>query len=249
MTDTDRVKLLYGPYQAPPLKRGDKATCLFRDCTVVVTSWTSARIAWPRCRAIDSAGGSGLLVDEELARAVRNESAEAVKFWWGASPTAVGNWRRALGVGRTDNEGTRRLVQAAAEMGAEAVKDRDWSEEEREARRRQAVEMSLGANLILGYHGPRWTPEDVALLGVLTDDEVAQRTGRTPEAVRQKREELNIPNPAGGRRRWTQDEVALLGNMTDEEVAEKVGRPPSAVTQKRLKQGIKNSGRRRRGRR
>jgi hypothetical protein len=26
MTDLERVKLLYGPYQAPPLRRGDRAT-------------------------------------------------------------------------------------------------------------------------------------------------------------------------------------------------------------------------------
>jgi hypothetical protein len=79
MIERDRVKLLFGPYRAPPLKRGDRATCLFRDATVVITSWTDARIPWPRCRALDSpGGGSGLLVDEELARAVRHEAAAAV---------------------------------------------------------------------------------------------------------------------------------------------------------------------------
>src|SRR5262249_41617364 len=84
MTDRDRVQLLVGPYKAPPLKRGDRATCLFRDCGVVVTGWTDARVPWPRCRALDSpGGGSGLLVDEELTRAVRHESAAAVMFWWG----------------------------------------------------------------------------------------------------------------------------------------------------------------------
>jgi hypothetical protein len=29
MTDRERVQLLFGPYQAPPLKRGDRATCLY----------------------------------------------------------------------------------------------------------------------------------------------------------------------------------------------------------------------------
>jgi hypothetical protein len=68
MTDRERVKLLFGPYQAPPLKRGDRAHCLVRDCEVVITGWTDARIPWPQCRALDSPGpGSGLLVDEELA--------------------------------------------------------------------------------------------------------------------------------------------------------------------------------------
>src|SRR5262249_4473819 len=130
MTNHDRVKLLYGPYQAPPLKRGDKATCLVRDCEVVVTSWTMARIPWPRCRPADDyrGGGAGLLVDEELARAVRHESAAAVMWWWGASMTAVCNWRRALGVGRINNEGTARLVKASAEKGGEAFKDREWTD-------------------------------------------------------------------------------------------------------------------------
>jgi hypothetical protein len=50
MNDADRVRLLFGPYCPPPLKRGDRAFCLFRDCDVVVTSWTDARLPWPRCR-------------------------------------------------------------------------------------------------------------------------------------------------------------------------------------------------------
>ena len=67
--------LLFGPYQEPPLKRGDRAVCLFRDCEIVITGWTDARIPWPRWHALDSPGsGPGLLVDEELARAVRRRA-------------------------------------------------------------------------------------------------------------------------------------------------------------------------------
>ena len=47
MTDRERVKLLFGPYKAPPLRRGDRAVCLYRDCDVIVTSWTDARIPAP----------------------------------------------------------------------------------------------------------------------------------------------------------------------------------------------------------
>ena len=36
----------------PQLKVGDVATCLYRDCDVVVTSWTDAPLPWPRCRAL-----------------------------------------------------------------------------------------------------------------------------------------------------------------------------------------------------
>ena len=235
--DPDRVKLLFGPYTAPPLRRGDRATCLFRDCLVVVTAWTDAPIPWPRCRTLDGpGGGSGLLVDEELARAVRHESAAAVMRWWGASHNAVQNWRRALGVGRTNNEGTHRLIQGSAEKGAEAVKAREWTEEEREQRRLLNAEKGLADNLILGYHGPLWTPEDIALLGTLPDEEVARRTGRTVNAVRLKREELGIPNPAGNR--WRPEDITLLGTLPDREVARRLGRPLHSVTQKRCKLGI-----------
>jgi hypothetical protein len=38
VTDADRLKLLFGPYKAPALRRGDRASCLVRDCLVVVTT-------------------------------------------------------------------------------------------------------------------------------------------------------------------------------------------------------------------
>jgi hypothetical protein len=249
MTDRERVKPLFGPYQAPPLNRGDRTTCLYRDATVVVTSWTDAPIPWPRCRALDTPGpGSGLLVDEELARAVRHESAAAIMFWWSASHTAVQNWRRALGVGRKDNEGTARLVLAAAEKGAEAAKAHEWTGAERERRRQLNAEKGLAGYFVTGYQGPLWTAEDIALLGTADDEEVARRIGRTPNAVRVMRDRLGIPRPAGGR--WRDDELALLGRLPDREVARRLGRSLQSVTQKRIKLGIPNTfdGRRRDGR-
>ncbi len=49
---------------------------------------------------------------------MRHESAAAVCYWWRAYESAVWRWRKALGVGRTDSKGSRRLNQAAAEQGA-----------------------------------------------------------------------------------------------------------------------------------
>jgi hypothetical protein len=72
MKDRDRTKLLFGPYQAPRLRKGDRATCLFKDTDVVDTGWTDARISWPRCRPLDvPRSHPSLLVDDELARAIR----------------------------------------------------------------------------------------------------------------------------------------------------------------------------------
>jgi hypothetical protein len=62
---------------------------------VVITGWADGRIAWPRCRALGHRGGSGLLVEEELARAIQHESAAALCYWWGITCSTVTLWRKA----------------------------------------------------------------------------------------------------------------------------------------------------------
>ena len=47
-TVPDRVKLLSGPYRPPPLTKGDRAACLYRDADVIVTAWSDAPLPWPR---------------------------------------------------------------------------------------------------------------------------------------------------------------------------------------------------------
>jgi hypothetical protein len=108
MNDRDRCKLLHGPYRPPRLRRRDRATCLYRDADVVITSWSDGRISWPRCRRLGRRGHPGLLVDEELARAVRTESVLAIAYWWGVNDRVVFAWRKALGVEKL-NEGSARL--------------------------------------------------------------------------------------------------------------------------------------------
>ena len=73
-------QLHHGPYHPPALRRRDRATYLFREGDMIVTGWSDARISWPRCRRLDTrGGGSGLLVDEELARAIRGESSLVIQ--------------------------------------------------------------------------------------------------------------------------------------------------------------------------
>ena len=114
MTEDDHVRLLFGPDNPPALKVGDKALCLYRDAQVVIYDWSLARIPWPLCyHAGTRAAGKGLLVDEELARAIRLESAVAVGHWWGVSEATVLKWRKVMGAGRRNNPGTQRLIRAA----------------------------------------------------------------------------------------------------------------------------------------
>jgi hypothetical protein len=72
-------------------------------------------------------------------------------------------------------------------------------------------------------------------LGTAPDEVIAQRVGRTANAVRIKRERLGIPRPnyRDGHRRWTDEELALLGAADDDAIARQIDRPASAVLSKR----------------
>ena len=202
MNARDRVKLLFGPYKAPALKRGDRATCLFKDCEVVVTGWADARVSWPRCLPLGTKGRPSLLVDEEPARAIKHESAAALCHWWGVSELLVWRWRRALGVDRLNCEGSQRLIRGASEQGAARTRGVRLPPEQVERRRRTARALNLGRHLPTGCnYAPWWSLAELRLLGRLPDGEVAAKVGRTPNAVRIKRERQGVPNPQGRRRR------------------------------------------------
>jgi hypothetical protein len=141
-----------------------------------------------------------LLVNEELARAIRHESAAAIHFWWGVSVGVVWRWRKAFSVGRMDHEGIARLMRAAAEKGGEAFGARGWTEEERERLCQVNARLGLAKNLVLGSPELRWAAWELALLGTVSDHEVARRTGRSVDGVRRKRMKLGIAKPHDGRR-------------------------------------------------
>jgi hypothetical protein len=119
----------------------------------------------------------------------------------GVGVKTVWRWRRSLGVTRTNNPGTNALMRQASEKGASVVRGQQLSEEQVERRRRTALELNLGRMLRPGYHGPRWSEEQLGLLGTMMDEEVAQATGRSVNAVRVMRTRLGIPTVQDRRRR------------------------------------------------
>lgn len=96
-----KPKLLYGPYLAPRIKPGDT---LFdeRFGLVITRGYSGARIPWPE-RA--KTGRTSLILCGDLVEAVKRESAEAIRYFFGVGAGTVWAWRKALGVDRM-TEGT-----------------------------------------------------------------------------------------------------------------------------------------------
>lgn len=187
------VPLLHGPYTAPACQRGDRLYCYVRDCLVAVKRWTDGIIPWPLGRALKRSAGVGIVVEEELARAIECESALAIRYWWGIrSGTTLGKWRRILSVTRKNNEGSQVLIHAATAKALEKAREVGFSEEECQRRSRLALEVKPWVHSPEVTYGVPWTADADALLGTILDAEVAERTGHTLNAVRLRRKKLGI---------------------------------------------------------
>ena len=106
MIDSDHYCLL-GTYRTPRVRLGRIVTCEARDCDAIVDGYSDARIPWPIGRRRGTSARS-LVVYGDLAEAVKRESNQAVCHWFGVTGQTVSKWRKALGVGLT-NDGTHRL--------------------------------------------------------------------------------------------------------------------------------------------
>jgi hypothetical protein len=122
-------------------------------------------------------------------------------------------------------------VNAAARQGADILRCVPLRPEAVEKLRQQALTLNLASNLKFGYQGPRWTPEQIKLLGTAPDDDVAKQVGRTIGAVRVMRTRLGITD--FGQHYWSAEQIASLGTDSDKEIAKLLGRSPQAVASKR----------------
>ena len=80
-----------------------------------------------------------------------------------------------------------------------------------------------------------WRAEDDALLGTVSDQEVARRLGRTTSCVKARRVRLGI---ASSYRRRPPAEDGELGNVPDETPAQRLRRTVKAVQARREQLGI-----------
>lgn len=181
---------LIGTYTTPRVRIGQRVTCLYRDTLCQVVSLTNAPIPWPRVRAVGQKGGQGLWVNDTMERAIRTESVEAMKHWFGASENSAGRWRRWAGVsGHRGTPGTRQAVKASWEASVEARRGVKRPADERA----RCAERAKRLNLARFIQPNPWTPEQEALLGTVPDDVLAERLGRTWWAVYLRRHRKGIP--------------------------------------------------------
>src|SRR5262245_18477932 len=99
VTDHDRFRLVFGPYQTPAFKDGQFVHCELRG-SVIVRGLTSGPIPWPLGKRRPGARARFRIVTAGLVEALRREPAVAVAYLTQA--------RRALAV-PLSNEGTHRL--------------------------------------------------------------------------------------------------------------------------------------------
>jgi hypothetical protein len=138
-----------------------------------------------------------LLVTDELVRAIRSESAAALQHWFGVGESAVGAWRKAFGVSRFGTEGSKRLHQRTVAKIVAKTKGKPLAAEVRSKMKKAAAEREDLTGLLeraraKRWAGREWTREQIAALGTMPDDELAEKVGRTEGAVRRRRTNLGI---------------------------------------------------------
>lgn len=227
-------KLLAGPYLAPACSRGDWIADVV-DGLTEVGGWTSAPLPWPRRK---KTGRASLILTDELARAVREESEEAICYWWGVGVVKVWQWRKALGVGRI-TPGTRDLLRertgvppAAAARGRAAAAQPEVRERMAATKRGRPAHPRTAEALLQYAKGPRieppteptsgrrWSDRDDAFLrrwhGKITNQEIAARLGRTACSVESRISEKGWSL----RHEWTEaDDDALREHYPSGDVA------------------------------
>jgi hypothetical protein len=136
------------------------------------------------------------LVNATLRRAIKTESAVALKYWFGMSTLVAWKLRKWAGVeGHTGTEGSRRLQQEVSDRGAAGMRAKEWTDEELDACSKRAKRLGLKPYGRWAEGG--WTATEDALLGTDHDDVIAERIGRTKSAVTSRRVRRKIPAFSG----------------------------------------------------
>jgi hypothetical protein len=227
MIDSERLKLLYGPYVPPKCRLGDKLLCEYRDREVTVGGITDGRIPWPYARG---PGRQGPILCGSLILAVRSESEIAVAYHWGVCTTTVKKWRRALEVPAVTN-GTRSLFIG---YGFERLVTPENKAKSKEAMGSEEVRAKIRASCI----GRKLPPKTAAALLEAAKRPKSEEWKRGQSA--RSRTMWDNPEEHGlpAQHPWSDEDIALLGTKSDKEVGKVLGLPEHVVVYKRRSLGI-----------
>jgi len=226
MDDSERYKLLYGPYAPPKCRVGDKLPCEYRGHEVTVRGMSDAPIQWPSTRR--RRNHSPILCGD-LIRAVQRESEMAVAHHWGVRTELVWKWRCALGVPAM-TPGSRRLrIEYAAETltpqarakGKEAMHSPEVRAKLSAVRKGRQVHRNTLAALLEAAKRPK-------------SEEWKRKQGERSRKMWENPEAYGLP----ARHEWTEEEAALLGTKSDSAVADLLGLSRHAVAKQRRRLGI-----------
>lgn len=244
MRQEERCRLMFGPYTPPRTDRGKFLVCECRG-TVKVSGYSDGSIPWP----VKWHTRNSLILCGDLIDAVRRESKLAVAHHWGVSLKTVQKWRRALEV-EPYTSGSQWLMRTTAQERATPRRMRRMSElarpagrlpKSKEWKRKMSRIVRLRIRLSGPIHPdrPLWTTEHDGLLGTDSDSAIAEKLGRSVDAVRSRRCALGIPvHEHTGSRPWTPAEEKLLGTKPDDEIAATLGRGARGVQIHRQSLGI-----------
>lgn len=109
--------------------------------------------------------------------------------------------------------------------------------------RRRLLEIPGCRNPISAANKVEWTPAMDALLGTITDTDLAKLMGCSKSSVLTRRRQLGIPSCYQSHKPlnkfvWTSEIDAQIGSMSDKQLAEKLGVTPTTVGKRRRLLGI-----------
>ena len=162
----------------------------------------------------------------------------------GLHPGVVGNERRRRGI---EPVNPRRTFEWSDDMIALLGTDSDRAIGERLGLPSSTVARKRWVLGIPSYYpsrsaarGFRWQARHLALLGTMTDREVARRIGISKTTVAEKRSQRGIPAflPPPPRIEWTADKIERLGKLADSQIARELDVCTLSVRLKRQALGI-----------
>jgi hypothetical protein len=200
----------------------------------------------PPVRLRRTAGARRFEWTEELLRCLGVLPDAAVATKAGIGPRAVAAERRRRGI--PPARPRRPPIEWTEDMLALLGTDSDAAVARELGVHKESVGYKRHQLGIPAFHPPRhdncrkfsWQPEDLALLGKVSDGELARTLGLATASVNRKRQQLGIPpfQPAPRPIEWTSGMIERLGRASDARVAKELGISIDSVKGKRQALGI-----------